>query len=123
MVQKRVLVVEDEPNICDAICFILTRNGWQVEVEAGGMGTLARVRAVPPDALILDLMLPDMDGFDVLRSLRADDPTRDLPVLMLTARGQSADRDLAAMLGVTRLMTKPFANAEVVAALHAMVTP
>ena len=61
-------------------------------------------------------MLPDMDGFDVLRNLRADAPTRDLPVLMLTAKGQSADRDLAAKLGVTRFMTKPFANADVVAA-------
>jgi DNA-binding response OmpR family regulator len=73
--------------------------------------------------LILDLMLPDMDGFDVLRRLRAEDATRHVPVLMLTAKGQSADRDLAAKLGVTRFMTKPFANAEVVAALQAMVTP
>jgi len=110
VVQKRVLVVEDEPNISDAIRFILTRNGWQVEVEAGGIAALARLRAVPPDALIPDLMLPDMNGFDVLRSLRADHPTRDLPVLMLTAKGQSADRDLAARLGVTHFKTKPFAD-------------
>lgn len=123
MVQKRVLVVEDEPNILEAIRFILTRHGWQVEVESAGRTALARLRDAPPDALILDLMLPDMDGFDVLRNLRADPPTRDLPVLMLTAKGQSADRDLAARLGVTRFMTKPFANAEVVAALQDMVAP
>jgi DNA-binding response OmpR family regulator len=121
--QKRVLVIEDEPNISEAIRFILTRDGWQVEVEADGLAALERLRAAPPDALILDLMLPDMDGFDVLRRLRAEDATRHVPVLMLTAKGQSADRDLAAKLGVTRFMTKPFANAEVVAALQAMVTP
>ncbi len=123
MTQKRVLVIEDEPNISEAIRFILTRDGWQVEVEADGLAALERLRAAPPDALILDLMLPDMDGFDVLRRLRAEDATRHVPVLMLTAKGQSADRDLAAKLGVTRFMTKPFANAEVVAALQAMVTP
>lgn len=123
MVQKRVLVIEDEPNISEAIRFILTRGGWQVEVEADGLAALHRLRAAPPDALILDLMLPDMDGFDVLRQLRAETRTRDLPVLMLTAKGQSTDRDLAARLGVTRFMTKPFANADVVAALQDMVTP
>lgn len=123
MVQKRVLVIEDEPNISEAIRFILTRNGWQVEVEADGMAALSRLRTAPPDALILDLMLPDMDGFEVLRSLRAEGPTRELPVLMLTARGQNADRDLAARLGVTRFMTKPFANADVIAALQDMVAP
>jgi len=123
VVQKRILVIEDEPNISEAIRFILTRNGWEVEVEADGLAALSRLRADPPDALILDLMLPDMDGFEVLRNLRADAPTRDLPVLMLTAKGQSADRDLAARLGVTRFMTKPFANAEVVSALQDMVGP
>lgn len=120
MVQKRVLVIEDEPNISEAIRFILTRNGWQVDVEADGFAAMARLRSAPPDALILDLMLPDMDGFEILRNLRAEAPTRDLPVLMLTAKGQVADRDLAAKLGVTRFMTKPFANAEVVSALHDM---
>lgn len=123
MVQKRVLVIEDEPNISEAIRFILTRGGWQVEVEADGLAALNRLRAAPPDALILDLMLPDMDGFDVLRQVRAETRTRDLPVLMLTAKGQSTDRDLAAKLGVTRFMTKPFANADVVAALQDMVAP
>ena len=90
-------------------------------MEADGCAALTRLRAAPPDALILDLMLPDMDGFEILRNLRAEAQTRDLPVLMLTAKGQVADRDLAAKLGVTRFMTKPFANADVVSALHDMV--
>lgn len=116
--QKRVLVIEDEPNISEALRFILSRNGWQVEVTADGKAALCSLSAHPPDLLILDLMLPGVSGFDILRDLRAREPTRSLPVLMLTAKGQAADRIEAERLGVTRFMTKPFANAEVLAAVH-----
>jgi len=118
--EKRVLVIEDEPNISEALRFILTRNGWAVEVSADGQAALGRMQTDPPDLLILDLMLPDINGFDILRNLRAQAGTRDLPVLMLTAKGQAADRVEAERLGVTRFMTKPFANAEVLAAVHEM---
>ncbi len=117
---KRVLVIEDEPNISEALRFILTRNGWLVEVNADGHAALDKLAVDPPDLLILDLMLPDIHGFEILRRLRAGDSTSDLPVLMLTAKGQSADRAQAERLGVTRFMTKPFANAEVLAAVHEM---
>jgi DNA-binding response OmpR family regulator len=117
---KRVLVIEDEPNISEALRFILTRNGWLVEVNADGQAALDKLAVDPPDLLILDLMLPDIHGFEILRRLRAGDSTSDLPVLMLTAKGQSADRAQAERLGVTRFMTKPFANAEVLAAVHEM---
>ncbi len=116
--EKRVLVIEDEPNISEALRFILTRNGWAVDVSADGLGALARLRADPPDLLILDLMLPDVSGFDILKALRAEDQTRALPVLMLTAKGQMADRAEAERLGATRFMTKPFANSEVVEAVR-----
>ncbi len=118
--QKRVLVIEDEPNISEALSFILSRNGWRVDVTADGKAALGRLYADPPDLLILDLMLPGVSGFDILRSVRACDDTRALPVLMLTAKGQAADRIEAERLGVTRFMTKPFANAEVLAAVHEM---
>jgi DNA-binding response OmpR family regulator len=118
--QKRVLVIEDEPNISEALRFILSRNGWRVDVTADGHSALGSLSANPPDLLILDLMLPGVSGFDILRSLRAREETRALPVLMLTAKGQAADRIEAERLGVTRFMTKPFANAEVLAAVHEM---
>ena len=118
MTGKRVLVIEDERNISEAIRFILTREGWQVDVTADGAAALASLSAAPPDMVILDLMLPGISGFDILRSLRASPATQDVPVLMLTAKGQSADRDEAARLGVTRFMTKPFANADVVATVR-----
>ena len=116
--EKRVMVLEDEPNISEALRFILSRNGWQVEVSADGTAAIGAMRADPPALLILDLMLPDVSGFDILRSLRAEAGTRDLPVLMLTAKGQVADREEAERLGVTRFMTKPFANADVIAAVR-----
>lgn len=121
--EKRVLVIEDEPNISEALRFILMREGCRVDVSADGKSMLGILQADPPDLLILDLMLPDLSGFDILKVLRAGDGTRELPVLMLTAKGQAADRVEAERLGVTRFMTKPFANSEVIAAVREMTAP
>ncbi len=118
--EKRVLVIEDEPNISEALRFILTREGWRVDVSADGRAMLTALQADPPDLLILDVMLPGLSGFEILQSLRDGAETRELPVLMLTAKGQGADRAQAERLGVTRFMTKPFANAEVIAAVREM---
>lgn len=115
---KRVMVVEDEPNISEAIRYILTRNGWQVDVNNDGTSAVHALRAAPPDLLILDVMLPEISGFEILEQLRQDARTQSLPVLMLTAKGQQADRAMAQQLGVSRFMTKPFANSELVAAVE-----
>jgi len=109
---RRVLLIEDEPNIIEAISFILTRDGWTVHTHADGQTAAERVRALPPDLVILDVMLPGRSGLEILRELREDAATADLPVLMLTARGQPRDRDLAMSLGASHYMTKPFSNAE-----------
>lgn len=110
---KRVLLIEDEPNIIEAISFILSRDGWDVDTHANGIDAVDKVIARAPDLVILDVMLPGRSGFDILRDLRAHDITAALPVLMLTARGQTKDRETAKALGVSRFMTKPFSNAEV----------
>ncbi len=120
---KRVLVIEDEPNIIEAISFILCRDGWTVHTHADGLTAVAKVVASPPDLIILDVMLPGKSGFDILRDLRAAPATAALPVLMLTARGQTRDREMAERLGVTRYMTKPFSNAEVIAAVRELAVP
>lgn len=114
---KRIVLIEDEPNISEAISYILGREGWDVTTCANGETALDAVRKARPDAVLLDVMLPGQSGYDILRNLRADPDFATLPVLMLTARGQKKDRELAAQLGATRFMTKPFANAELVAAL------
>lgn len=110
---KRVLLIEDEPNIIEAISFILSRDGWTVHTHADGETAMTKVRATPPDLIILDVMLPGRSGFDILRDLRADPETQAIPVMMLTARGQAKDRELATRLGASQFMTKPFSNAEV----------
>lgn len=118
---KHVLVIEDEPNIIEAISFILMRDGWTVDTHANGHDALAAVKEHAPDLVILDVMLPGRSGYDILTDLRAAPATRELPVLMLTARGQVKDRELAERLGASRFMTKPFSNAEVLDALRALV--
>lgn len=118
---KRVLLIEDEPNIIQAIHFILSRDGWRVDTHADGATAVAEISRRAPDVVILDVMLPNRSGFDILSDLRADPATQTLPVLMLTARGQKKDRELGERLGVSRFMTKPFANAEMLDAVRALV--
>jgi DNA-binding response OmpR family regulator len=116
-----VLLIEDEPNISEAIRFILMRDGFTVTVLAEGRDAEAEVRALRPDVLVLDVMLPGRSGFEILAALRNDPETQGLPVLMLTARGQSRDRAEAQRIGVSGFMTKPFSNAEILAAVRALV--
>ncbi|TDE38033.1 response regulator transcription factor [Antarcticimicrobium sediminis] len=115
---RHVLLIEDEANIAEAIRFLLTRDGWQVDTHADGSDAVEVVCAAKPDLVILDMMLPGKSGMDILRELRAIDGLHDLPVLMLTARGQSRDRDMAEKAGVSRFMTKPFSNIEVLTAVR-----
>lgn len=118
-----VLLIEDEPNIVEAIRFILSRDGWLVDVHSDGRTALDAVARRSPDLVILDVMLPNRSGYDILTDLRAAPETRDLPVLMLTARGQKHDRDLAERLGVSRFITKPFSNADVLRSVRELVGP
>ena len=118
----RVLLIEDEPNIIEAIRFILSRDGWAVDTHADGQTALDAVARRRPDIIILDVMLPNRSGYDILADLRADPETSDLPVLMLTARGQKKDRELAERVGASRFMTKPFSNAEVLDAVRALTS-
>ena len=118
---KHVLLIEDEPNIIEAISFILSRDGWKVDTHSNGQTAMAAVPEKRPDLIILDVMLPGMSGYEILKALRAGAETADLPVLMLTARGQTKDREMAEKFGVNRFMTKPFSNSEVLDAVRALV--
>ncbi len=115
---KRVLLAEDEPNIVESLSFLLERAGYQVMVEVDGRKALDTVLANTPDVMILDVMLPEMDGYEVLRKMRADVRSKYVPVLMLTAKGQREDRRVAMECGADHFITKPFANAELVAAVE-----
>lgn len=121
--KKTVVLIEDERNIIEAISFILTRDGWEVKTHSNGRDALEAVRARRPDLVILDVMLPDRSGFDILQDIRGDAELGATPVLMLTARGQEKDREMAARAGASRFMTKPFSNAEVLAAVRELANP
>ena len=116
-----VLIAEDEPSILESLDFILRRAGWSIESVTDGEAVLERVRRAPPRVLVLDVMLPKRSGFDVLKQLRADVETRDLPVLILTAKGQQQDRRIAEELGADGFVTKPYSNAEVVGAVRQLL--
>lgn len=118
---KHVLLVEDEVNIIEAVRFVLSREGWQVDSHSDGATAVETIRTVRPDLVVLDHMLPGKSGLDILTELRADPEFLTLPVLMLTARGQARDREQAEKAGVSRFMTKPFSNTEVVTAVRDMV--
>jgi DNA-binding response OmpR family regulator len=115
---RRVLIGEDVPHIVESLTFLLTREGFEVQALATGDAALAALAGDLPAVLVLDAMLPGADGFEILRRLRADARSARLPILMLTAKGQRRDRAVADALGADRFMTKPFANAEVVAAVR-----
>ena len=115
---KRVLLAEDEPNIVEPLTFLLERAGFEVLVETDGRQALDAALARAPDVMILDVMLPELDGYEGLRRLRADRRAERLPVLVLTAKGQREDRETALDCGADRFITKPFANAEVVEAVE-----
>jgi len=114
---KTVLLAEDEPNIVESLTFLLERAGFQIKVANDGRQALNTALEQQPAVLVLDLMLPELDGYEVLRRLRADPSGKKLPVLMLTAKGQRIDRETALECGADLFMTKPFANSEIIAAV------
>lgn len=114
MTKARILIVEDEPNIVESLSFILQRAGFEVDTVTDGAEALDRVRRQTFSTLILDIMLPGMNGFDVLQAIRSDHALAALPVIVLTAKGQANDRKAAEAVGASAFITKPFSNAELV---------
>jgi two-component system alkaline phosphatase synthesis response regulator PhoP len=114
----KVLVVDDEPAIQELVRFALEREGFEVSVAQDGWAALAEAERVKPDLVVLDLMLPGLNGFEVCRALRA---TSDVPVLMLTARKEESDRIQGLDLGADDYVTKPFSPRELAARVKAIL--
>lgn len=110
----RVLIAEDEPHIVESLSFILSRAGCEVSSAGDGEAALAKIRADRPSVVILDVMLPKMNGFDVLKTVRADPAVQETKVIILTAKGQSQDRRMAEEIGADAFVTKPFSNQTIV---------
>ena len=118
---ERVLVVDDEPDIAALVAYHLARTGYRVSTAATGGDALATAARELPALVVLDLMLPDRSGFDVLERLRADEATRGVPVIMLTARGAEADRIRGLSLGADDYLAKPFSPQELVLRVGAIL--
>jgi two-component system OmpR family response regulator len=115
----RVLVVDDEANIAELVSMALRYEGWQVSTALNGTKAVQAAKDTDPDAVVLDVMLPDMDGLEVLRRIRTSNP--DVPVVFLTARDAVEDRIAGLTAGGDDYVTKPFSLEEVVARLRALM--
>jgi two-component system, OmpR family, response regulator len=115
----RALVVDDEPSLADLLASVLRMDGWDVRTAGDGTSAVREARDFRPDLALLDVMLPDFDGFEVLRRIHADSP--DLPVLFLTARDAVEDRVTGITAGADDYVTKPFSVEELLARLRAIV--
>ena len=116
---SRILIIEDNPDLAYGLCTGLEIEGYEVDVAADGETGLVRARALSPNLVILDLMLPGMDGYRVLRMLR--DEGREMPVLILTARGEETDKVLGFRLGADDYVTKPCGVLELLARVAALL--
>ncbi|HEV3140073.1 MAG TPA: response regulator transcription factor, partial [Vicinamibacterales bacterium] len=117
----RVLVVEDDPDIAELVVRYLDKAGFSTEREASGREALRRIAAKAPDVLVLDLMLPHVDGLEICRRLRADEKTAVIPIIMLTARGDETERIVGLEIGADDYLAKPFSPNELVARVRALV--
>jgi DNA-binding response OmpR family regulator len=117
----RVLIVEDDEDIGRLLAHAVTKAGLTAELLQSGTEAVRRVRADPPDVLLLDVMLPGVDGRDVCRALRADAATAAVPIIMITARAEEGDRIAGLELGADDYITKPFSPNEVVARVRALL--
>ena len=120
---KRVLVVDDEPNIVMSLRFLMEREGFQVEVAPTGEAALAALDQAPADLVLLDVMMPELDGFEVCQRIRNNPAWHKTKVVMLTAKGRDVERDKGLALGADAYVTKPFSTRELVARVKQMLEP
>jgi two-component system phosphate regulon response regulator PhoB len=121
MAKEKILVVDDEEDILELLRFNLSREGYQISCAASGEDALSLVRSEIPDLIVLDLMLPGMDGLEVTRSLKNNLSTKNIPIVMLTAKGEEADIVTGLELGADDYITKPFSPRILVARVRAVL--
>ncbi len=117
----RILIAEDEPNIVTSLQFLLQKNEYEVRVARDGEEALQLVESFMPDLVLLDVMMPVRNGFDVCRKIRENPALRRIRIVMLTARGRDAERDEGLALGADAYMTKPFSTKELVAKVRQLL--
>ena len=117
-----ILIVDDEPNIVISLEYLMKREGWETAVATDGEAALAALEKAPPDLVILDVMLPRMNGFEVCRLIRADPRWAKLRILMLTAKGRDTEVEKGLGLGADAYVTKPFSTKDLVAQIRTLLS-
>jgi len=117
----RVLVVDDEPDLVRVLEFGLKASGYTVEVASDGQEGLKKAREIKPDVILLDLMLPKLDGYKVCRLLKFDDRFKHIPIIILSARTQEGDQALALEMGANRFVTKPYDFSEILGYIETLL--
>lgn len=120
-VKTRIVVADDDPDILDLVVFKLTQAGYDVVPVADGVAALAAIEADPPGLAILDVMMPGLSGMDVLRKVRANEATKDLDVILLTARSRDVDVDVGFATGASDYVVKPFSPRELLHRVNALL--
>lgn len=121
MARVPVLIVEDDADIANLVRFHLEKEGFATRMAASGTAALASIDKDPPQAILLDIMLPDLDGFDVCRRLKRSAATRDIPIIMVTSKGEESDVVVGLELGAEDYITKPFSPKVLVARVRAVL--
>ncbi len=121
--KKKILLVDDEPNIVMVVEARLKANNYEVITAANGEEALTKAREEKPDLIILDLMLPKIDGYQVCRLLKFDKNYSNIPIILLTAKGQREDREWGEKAGADAYITKPFEAAVLLGKIKELVTP
>ena len=117
----RILVVDDEPDLVRVLEFGLKASGYTVEIASDGQEGLKKAREIKPDVILLDLMLPKLDGYKVCRLLKFDDRFKHIPIIILSARTQEGDQALALEMGANRFVTKPYDFAEILGYIETLL--
>ena len=119
---KKVLIVDDEPNIIIPIEFLMKEQGYHVDTAHNGRLALAKMESFNPDVVILDVMMPEMDGFEVARHIRSNESHNQVHIVFLTAKGTDADRLSGYDSGGEVYLTKPFENSELVEVVNDLIS-
>ncbi|MEQ8390659.1 MAG: response regulator [Thalassospira sp.] len=119
--RPKVLIAEDEETIVESLSFLMEKEGYEVSVATDGQTAIKMIARDIPDMVLLDVMMPGCDGFEVVRAARADPKTKRIPIMMLTAKTREVDRRKGLELGVDDFVTKPFSTRDVVARVKALL--
>ena len=114
MERKRILIIEDEPQIVRALELLMEREGFEVRSASDGIEALHAIEDATPDLILLDLMMPRMDGFELCQRIRSNPAWKDMIIIILTAKGRDIEREKGMALGADHYVTKPFSTREVV---------